>query len=277
MIDKNFYLENLTAFDTLIESDRTEAEKAIFKVYCILQRDKYWLNNVATPEEVGEEDAELLDEVETELNGLEQEYGFRFAYFHQLVMDEMQKGGNGSDVQILPEDDLSDDDEEFYDDQNDDDDEDLLEDDDEDFDFEFEDDDSDDDEFEQETSNMGDFTDEELNLVVDYVLNSAKQKFDYEEFLVSFPDATPEFLDDHVLLYVIARKAYGEPEEDIAESLEESFAANGIDAQKKDVEKIIEMFGKNLSKEILAFGIAMDSLQHGTHPVDVVAHISDII
>jgi len=90
MIDKNFYLENLTAFDTLIETDKIEAEKAIFKVYCILQRDKNWLNHVATPEEIGEEDAELLDEVETELNDLEEAYGYRFAYFHKLVMEEMQ-------------------------------------------------------------------------------------------------------------------------------------------------------------------------------------------
>lgn len=266
MIDKNFYLENLTAFDTLIETDRIEAEKAIFKVYCILQRDKYWLNHVATQEEIGDEDAELLEEVETELNGLEQDYGFRFAYFHQLVMDEMQKGGTGLPSETVlkenPEDfDAADEDFREYNE-----DEDLEED-------EFDDDDFDDD----PSSEMGDFSDEELNLVVDYVLNSAKQKFNYDEFLASFPDATPEFLDDHVLLYIIARKAYGEPEEDIAEALEESFAINGFEAEKEALLKLIENFGRELSKEILAFGIAMDSLQHGMHPVDVVSHISDLI
>ncbi|WP_285268887.1 hypothetical protein [Kaistella rhinocerotis] len=276
MIDKNFYLENLTAFDTLIETDKIEAEKAIFKVYCILQRDKYWLNHVATPEEIGEEDAELLDEVETELNDLEEAYGYRFAYFHQLVMEEMQKTANGNPAET----DLNAAETTEFDSGLTDDELDVMGDEDEflstdDFD---EDDFEEDDDYEGENSNqMGDFSDEELNLVVDYVLNSAKQKFDYEEFLMTYAEATPEFLDDHVLLYVIARKAYGEPEEDIAESLEETFAANGLDATRDELVDLIDTFGKKLSKEILAFGIAMDSLQHGTHPVDVVAHISDII
>lgn len=275
MIDKNFYLENLTAFDTLIETDKIEAEKAIFKVYCILQRDKYWLNHVATPEEIGEEDAELLDEVETELNDLEDAYGYRFAYFHQLVMEEMQR----TPIVNPAETDLNAAETEFDSDLTDDE-LDVMGDEDEflstdDFD---EDDFEEDDNYDGENSNkMGDFTDEELNLVVDYVLNSAKQKFDYEEFLMTYAEAAPEFLDDHVLLYVIARKAYGEPEEDIAESLEETFAANGLDATRHELLALIDTFGKKLSKEILAFGIAMDSLQHGTHPVDVVAHISDII
>lgn len=265
MIDKNFYLENLTAFDTLINVDKIEAEKAIFKVYCIMQRDKYWLHNVATPEEFGDEDAELLEEVETELNELEEQYGFRFEYFHQLVMDEMKKVGGQAETQIEVEaEDV--DEEEFEDDEFDEEDE---------FDDEFE---EDDDESENDdSSRMGDFSDEELNLVVDYILNSAKEAFHYEAFLDSFPDVTPEFLDDHVLLYIIARKAYGEPDEDIAVTLAESFEINGFEAESEDLLKLTETLGKDLSKEILAFGIAMDSLQHGMHPVDVVAHISDLV
>ncbi len=262
MIDKNFYLENLTAFDTLIETDRIEAEKAIFKVYCILQRDKYWLHNVATPEEIDSEDAELLEETEAELNALEEQYGFRFAYFHQLVMEEMQKGESGNMAETVAENELHGLSDENLD---------GVEED-EDFDFYTE------DEFEDEPADhMGDFSDEELNLVVDYVLNSAKQKFDYDGFLSSFQEVPTEFLDDHVLLYIIARKAYGEPEEDIAEALLESFESNGFEVEVADLLNLTETFGKKLGKEILAFGIAMDSLQQGTHPVDVVAHISDII
>ncbi|WP_312819553.1 hypothetical protein [Kaistella carnis] len=41
MIDKTFYLENLSAFDILIQDeDRKQAEEVIFRVYSILQRDK---------------------------------------------------------------------------------------------------------------------------------------------------------------------------------------------------------------------------------------------
>ena len=261
MIDKNFYLENLTAFDVLIGADRIEAEKAIFKVYCILQRDKYWLNNVATPEEIGDEDAELLEGVELELKELDQEHGFRFADFHELVMKEIQTGGSGIAAIAEQDDDLlgfGDDDEDF-------DEEDDLEDD-------------DDDEFEEDTSNkMGDFTDEELNLVVDYILNSAKKRFDYDQFAASFPDATMEFIDDQVLLYIIARKAYGEPDEEIAVTLAETFELNGFEIENEELLALTTKLGKDFGKEILAFGIAMDSLQQGTHPVDVVAHISNLI
>ncbi len=97
MIDRNFYLENLTAFDELIGSDRTEAEKVIYKVYCILQRDKIWLYNVATPEELTEEDEDLLIDVENELGVLDQTYNFRFQEFHELVMENMAREHDSSD------------------------------------------------------------------------------------------------------------------------------------------------------------------------------------
>lgn len=108
MIDRNFYLENLTAFDELIGSDRTEAEKVIYKVYCILQRDKIWLYNVAAPEELTDEDEDLLIDVENELGILDQTYNFRFQEFHDLVMENM---ANEVDSGDMDEEDEFDDDE----------------------------------------------------------------------------------------------------------------------------------------------------------------------
>jgi hypothetical protein len=57
MIDKNFYLENLSAFDILIQDDREKAQEVIFRVFSSLQRDKIWLREVAAEEEIFEEDA----------------------------------------------------------------------------------------------------------------------------------------------------------------------------------------------------------------------------
>lgn len=102
MIDRNFYLENLTAFDELIGSDRTTAEKVIYKVYCILQRDKIWLYNVAAPEELTDEDEDLLIDVENELALLDETYNFRFREFHELVMENM---ANEQDSWTLDEED----------------------------------------------------------------------------------------------------------------------------------------------------------------------------
>ena len=92
MIDKNFYLENLSAFDILIQDeDRKEAEKVIFRVFSMLQRDKIWLRDIATEEEIFEEDVELLEEVEVELKELDEKYEFRFDDFYMLVQQEMKK------------------------------------------------------------------------------------------------------------------------------------------------------------------------------------------
>ena len=92
MIDKNFYLENLSAFDILIEDeDRKEAEKVIFRVFSMLQRDKIWLRDIATEEEIFEEDVELLEEVEEELKELDEKYKFGFDEFYKRVQQEMMK------------------------------------------------------------------------------------------------------------------------------------------------------------------------------------------
>ncbi len=158
MIDKNFYFENLSAFDILIDSDRKEAEKAIFKVYCILQRDKIWLNEVALPDEFSEEEAELLMDVEEKLSTLDMEYGFRFDDFYKLVQQEMR------DQNIISDTDSEEDSDDgvFYD----------LE----------------DDFFEEESDNhLNHLTDEELDIVTDFILNSAKTRFDYPQFRTSFP------------------------------------------------------------------------------------------
>lgn len=92
MIDKNFYLENLSAFDILIqEDDRQPAQEVIFRVYSILQRDKIWLRDVATPEEILPEDVEFLTEVEEELKELDEQYDFRFDDFYKLMQQEIRK------------------------------------------------------------------------------------------------------------------------------------------------------------------------------------------
>ena len=54
----------------------------------MLQRDKIWLREVATEEEIFEEDADLLEEVEEELKELDEKYDFRFDDFFKLVQQE---------------------------------------------------------------------------------------------------------------------------------------------------------------------------------------------
>ena len=82
MIDKAFYLENLSAFDILIQDeDRQPAEALIFRVFSMLQRDKIWLQKFATEDEISEEDVAFLEEIEEELDELDKTYEFGLRNF----------------------------------------------------------------------------------------------------------------------------------------------------------------------------------------------------
>lgn len=229
MIDKNFYLENLSAFDILIEDDdRKQVEEVIFRVYSMLQRDKIWLRDVATEEEIIEEDTEFLQEVEEELKELDEKYEFHFDDFYKLVQQElkkMQSTSNGS----------------------------LME-----------------DEFIH-------LSDEELALVEDYILESAKTRFNYPEFLGTFPDADEIFVEEEFILPIIAGKAFGQTDIEIAGKMLSSFMRYGYPIEMHDLLKMIEKKGKELGSEILAFKIAADSLQQGAHPTVVVDQISHLL
>ncbi|MDP2455152.1 MULTISPECIES: hypothetical protein [unclassified Kaistella] len=278
MIDKNFYLENLSAFDILIEDeDRKEAEKVIFRVFSMLQRDKIWLRDIATEEEIFEEDVELLEEVEEELKELDEKYEFRFDEFYKLVQQEMKKmqsksNINPADEEIFDgeEDTFEDEDGEKLDDLNEDfeiGDEDFLEED-EDFYDEDEDDDND---------ALSHLSDEEIDLVPEYILESAKTRFNYPEFLESFPVADEEFVEEQFLFPVIVGKAFGETDIEIAEKMHSNFMMIGYQIEMNDLMKMIEQKGKELGLEILAFKVASDSLHQGAHPTAVVEQISQLL
>ena len=273
MIDKNFYLENLSAFDILIEDDdRKQAEEVIFRVYSMLQRDKIWLREVATEDEIYEDDAELLEEVDEELQELDLKYDFHFDDFHKLVQQEMRKLHsttiqNGSDDESDDEvgtkvKDEEDDD--FFDEEDEDgfDDEDFFEEDEED---------------EDEHDEFSHLSDEELDAVTDYILESAKTRFNYPALLSEFPEADEDFVDGEFILPLIAGKAFGEADIEIAEKMVSSFTMLGYEIEMDDLIKMIEKKGKELGPEILAFKIAADSLHQGAPPKEVVQQISQLL
>lgn len=245
MIDKHFYNENLLAFETLIETDRTEAEKVIFKVYCILQRDKLWLNQVATEEEYSEEDVEYLQEIETELSQLDVEYGFRFADFHKLVEQEMNRNlyspmsEENNDIGLDDKDD-------FY----------------------YEDD---------EEGLLDHFSDEELDLITNYLLKSAKTRFNYSEFIHDFPISEEDFIDQNVILPIIIKTANQESVATIAQKISVAFLVQGFYLDTEDLITMVEQKGKDLGLEIMGFNLAMDSLQQGAEPKRIVPHIAKLL
>ena len=277
MIDKNFYLENLSAFDILIEDeDRQQAEAVIYRVFSMLQRDKIWLRDVATEEEIFEEDVELLTEVEEELKELDEKYEFRFDEFYKLVQQEMKKMQSTSESNSTPQDEM---DEEQYDDEDDDllseeDDDDFLDDDDL-----YDEDiyDEDDDEEEDNEDAFSHLSDEELSLIEDFILSSAKTRFNFPQFVQDFPDGDEIFVEGEFLLPVIAGKAFGETDTEIAEKMLSSFMILGYEIELTDLIQMIQEKGRELGLEILAFKIAADSLQQGAHPRDIVRQLEQFL
>jgi len=272
MIDKNFYLENLSAFDILIEDeDRKQAEQVIFRVYSMLQRDKIWLREVATEEEIFEEDAELLEEVEEELNELDLKYDFRFDQFYKLVQQKLKKIQSTPDLN-LPTDDHFEEDDTFEAEEDDK----LM---DIDGEFEMEEDEGEDffEEEEEDNDPLSYLSDEEIDLVPEYILASTKTRFNYPEFLQAFPAADESFVEEQVLFPIIAGKAFGETDPEIAEKMLSTFMILGYPMEINDLKKMIAQKGKELGLEILAFKVASDSLQQGAHPTAVVQQISQLL
>ena len=278
MIDKNFYLENLSAFDILIQDeDRKQAEEVIFRVYSILQRDKIWLRDIATEEEIFEEDAELLEEVEEELKELDEQYNFRFDDFYKLIQQEMKKIQSTSNLNLSDQDHFDAEDETFEEK-----DEDEFDDINEDFEIQDEkgleeDEDYYDEDDEENNDALNHLSDEEIDLVPEYILASAKTRFNYPEFLKSFPVADEEFVEEQFLFPVIAGKAFGETDIEIAGKMHSNFVMSGYQIEMNDLITTIEQKGKELGLEILAFKVASDSLHQGAHPTAVVEQISQLL
>lgn len=266
MIDKNFYLENLSAFDILIEDeDRKQAEAVIFRVFSMLQRDKIWLREVATEEEIFEEDAEFLEEIEEELKELDERYEFRFEDFYQLVQQEMKKLQSNVEVDYEVKED------EFEDLKND------LETEDEQQDFYDEEEENEEEMNTEHTELLSHLSDEEIDLVPEYILASAKTRFNYHEFLEAFPNADEFFVEEEFLFPVIAGKAFGETDAEIVEKMLSNFQTSGYPFKQNDLLKMIAQKGKELGPEILAFKIASDSLNEGAHPTSVIQQISQLL
>ena len=276
MIDKNFYLENLSAFDILIQDeDRKQAETLIFRVFSILQRDKIWLRDVATEEEIFEEDVELLEEVEEELQELDQKYNFGFEAFYRRVQLELKKIQSKSDLNVdvaenfAEDEDFEDDNLDFMEEENEED-PDLYEEEEED-DFE------DDDLYDDEDDALSHISDEELDQITDYILESAKTRFDYSEFLEEFPQVDELFVEENILFPIIGGKAHEETDHEIAAKMNAAFLISGFQMSIDDLQEMIEKKGHELGLEILAFGIAADSLQQGANPAEVLHQISQLL
>lgn len=271
MIDKNFYLENLSAFDILILDDRDKAQEVIFRVYSILQRDKIWLNEVATPEEIFEEDAELLEEVEEELQELDEKYQFKFREFYDIVQQKIKKNQANSSQYFS----ASDPETAFLDPEEEEEDDDfhIAEEDEIDVEDELDLNEYDVVNDEDESDLLSHLSEEELDLVTDLILQSAKIRIGFSRLVAQFPLAEEYFLEEEFLLPLIAGKAYAETDAEIAGPMLSGFIMQGYELEMSELRHLIAEKSNVLGKEILAFQVAAEALQSGEDPNLVVQQI----
>ena len=248
MIDKNFYLENLSAFDILIrDEDPKQAKEVIFRVYSSLQRDMIWLRDVATEEEILEDDVEFLDQIDEELKELDLQYDFQFDHFYQLVQQELEKiqASSKSDAE---ETDFDADDEEMDDD--------YL--------------------YGAEEDHSSIDSEDELEEITQYILESAKTRFNYSQLLEDFI-ADEEWIDTEFLLPYIAAKAFDESDVDIAEKMIPNFGEVGIYLELDELTAIMNTKQEELAEEIMAFKAASDAVEQGVSTSEIIRQLAHLL
>ena len=127
------------------------------------------------------------------------------------------------------------------------------------------------------SNNLDQFSDEELNLVTDYLLKSAKTRFDYKLFKKDLKPLDKDFIDHNILLEIIGSKTIDESNQMISEKILSEFLISGLMAEQDDIDEMVAEKIKELGLEILASKIAMDSLQKGVHPTLVIQQISQLL
>jgi hypothetical protein len=141
----------------------------------------------------------------------------------------------------------------------------------------FEDDDEDEDFDEDYSDSLSHVSDEDLDQITDYILERAKTRFDYPVFLNSFPQADELFVEEQILFPIIAGKAHEETDGEITANMQDAFVNSGFQVNSSFLEEMIVQKGKELGKEIFAFGIAADSLQQGADQKAVLHQIQQLL
>jgi hypothetical protein len=127
------------------------------------------------------------------------------------------------------------------------------------------------------SNNLDQFSDEELNLVTDYLLKSAKTRFDYKSFKKDLKPLDKDFIDYNILLEIIGSKTIDESNQIISAKILSEFLISGLMVERDDIDEMVAEKIEELGLEILASKIAMDSLQKGVHPNLVIQQISQLL
>lgn len=113
-------------------------------------------------------------------------------------------------------------------------------------------------------------------LIWDKIVNSAKQKFDYELYSNKFRHLGDDVFDT-MLLHIIAGFASGECHESISTNLHNELQHIGLEIRDEIIDTIIEDKHDVFSCEIYAAYIAFSMLEEGNSEFEVLGYVTNLL
>lgn len=113
-------------------------------------------------------------------------------------------------------------------------------------------------------------------LIWDKIVNSAKQRFDYDLYANRFKGLDPDIFDK-IILHIIVGFASGECHEEIATNLHNELHHIGFDIRDAIVDTIIEDKHIVFSNEIYAAYLTFSMLEDGDNEIEILGYVTELL
>lgn len=111
-------------------------------------------------------------------------------------------------------------------------------------------------------------------LIWDKIVNSAKQKYDYNQYLSFFDDSK---IYDQLILHIISAFASGETHEAIATNLHNELHHIGFTMREDEVADLIEDKHIVFSHEIYAAYLTFSMMEQGNNEFEILGYVTDLL
>ena len=111
-------------------------------------------------------------------------------------------------------------------------------------------------------------------LIWDKIVNSAKKRFDYDQFSHHF--SSPEIYDQ-LILHIIVGFASGESHETISTNLHNELQHIGVHVNESYIDEIISNKHVDFSNEIYAAYLTFSMLEDGDNEIEILGYVTDLL
>lgn len=111
-------------------------------------------------------------------------------------------------------------------------------------------------------------------LIWDKIVNSAKQKYDYEQYLSFFENPK---VYDQLILHIIIAFASGESHETITTNLHNELHHIGFTMREDEVAELIQDKHIVFSTEIYATYLTFSLMEQGNNECEILGYVTDLI